>query len=143
MESYNFFVAHEYSKDKKDDLREAIESAFEKSNLKAYYADIEIRQKHILEKIERRILETQFGIYDLSNSNPNVCLELGFARAVGKPYYIIIKKGSKLHSNLQGLDRIEYLSYKHLTNELKKKKKMDSKKILQYMIIMKDYQMKK
>lgn len=121
MQRYNYFVAHEFSEKKRDDLRGAIEEAFRKSGLKAYYADKEIRQKHILEKIEERILTTQFGIYDVTNCNPNVCLELGIARGAGKPYYIILEKGSQLPADLQGLDRIEYKSYKHLTKELKKK----------------------
>jgi hypothetical protein len=121
MQKYNYFVAHEFSERKRDDLRSAIEEAFRKSGLKAYYADKEIRQKHILEKIEERIRTTQFGIYDVTNGNPNVCLELGIARGWEKPYYIILEKGSGLPADLQGLDRIEYKSYKHLTEELKRK----------------------
>ena len=121
MQKYHYFVAHEFSKQKRDDLRKAIEEAFRGSGLKAYYADIEVRQKHILEKIEERILITQFGIYDVTNSNPNVCLELGIARGAKKPYYITHEKDTKLPADLQGLDRIEYESYKQLTKELKKK----------------------
>jgi len=121
MQEYHYFVAHEFSKQKRDDLREAIEEAFKGSGLKAYYADIEVRQKHILEKIEERILKTQFGIYDVTNSNPNVSLELGIARGAKKPYYIIHERGTKLPADLEGLDRIDYESYKQLTNELKEK----------------------
>ena len=121
QEEYDYFVAHEFSKKQKDDLREAIEKAFRKSGLKVYYADIEVRQKHILQKIEERILNTHFGIYDVTDGNPNVCLELGIARGAKKPYYIILEKGSKLPADLKGLDRIEYESYRHLTNELKRK----------------------
>ncbi len=121
MQEYHYFVAHEFSKQKRDDLREVIEEAFKGSRLKAYYSDMEVRQKHILEKIEERILTTQFGIYDVTNSNPNVCLELGVARGARKPYYIIHEKGTRLPADLEGLDRIEYESYKQLTKELKKK----------------------
>jgi hypothetical protein len=52
MQEYHYFVAHEFSEEKRDDLRRAIEEAFRNSGLKAYYADKEVRQKHILEKIE-------------------------------------------------------------------------------------------
>lgn len=121
MQEYHYFVAHEFSKQKRDDLREAIEEAFKGSGLKAYYADIEVRQEHILEKIEKRILMTQFGIYDATNGNPNVCLELGIARGAKKPYYIIHERGTKLPADLEGLDRIEYESYKQLAKELKEK----------------------
>jgi len=121
MQKYHYFVAHEFSRWKRDDLREAIEEAFKGRRLKAYYADIEVREKHILEKIEERILMTQFCIYDVTNSNPSVCLELGIAIGAKKPYYIICEKGTKLPADLQGLDRIEYESYKQLSEELKKK----------------------
>ena len=121
MQEYHYFVAHEFSKQKRDDLREAIKEAFKGSGLKAYYADMEVRQKHILEKIEEIIFTTQFGIYDVTNSNPNVCLELGIARGAKKPYYIIHERGTKLPADLEGLDRIEYESYKQLTKELEKK----------------------
>jgi len=121
MQEYHYFVAHEFSTQKKDDLRKAIEEAFKGSGLKAYYADMEVRQKHILQKIEERIFKTQFGIYDVTNSNPNVCLELGIAMGAGKTYYIIHERDTKLPADLEGLDRIEYESYKQLTEELKKK----------------------
>ena len=122
MQKYDYFVAHEFSKQKMDYLREAIEEAFKGSGLKAYYADIEVRsQEHILEKSEERILTTQFGIYDVTNGNPNVCLELGIARGAKKPYYIIHEKGTKLPADLEGLGRIEYESYKQLTKETKEK----------------------
>lgn len=121
-EEYHYFVAHKFSQQERDDLREAIEKAFKGTGLRAYYADLEVRQgKHILKKIEERILMTQFGIYDVTNSNPNVCLELGLARGAKKPYYIIRKKDTGFPADLRGLDRIEYASYKNLTEEIKNK----------------------
>lgn len=103
-----------------DDLRDAIERAFNRTGLKAYYADIEIRQSHILGKIADMIFHTQFGIFDISNPmKPNVFLELGFAMAAKKPYYLICKKGTDIPANLEGLDRIEYESYKQLSSLIK------------------------
>lgn len=120
-EEYHYFVAHEFSAQEKDDLRESIEEAFRGTGLKAYYADMEVKQEHILRRIEKRIFTTQFGIYDVTTNNPNVYLELGIAIGAKKPYYIILKKGTKCLADLQGLDRIEYESYKHLTKEIKSK----------------------
>ena len=58
--------------------------------LKAYYADLEMRQSHILDKIRDMILKTQFGIFDISNpKKPNVFLELGLAIGAEQPFYII------------------------------------------------------
>lgn len=120
IREYDYFVAHQFSNEERDDLREAIEKAFKRCGLNAYYADLEVRQTHILEKIRDRILRTQFGIYDITNTKkPNVFIELGIAIATGKPFYIICKKGTEIPADLQGLDRIEYTSYKNLTKEIK------------------------
>lgn len=122
MREYHYFVAHEFSRQERDDLREAIEKAFEGTGLNAYYADLEVRQTYILEKIKDRIFRTQFGIYDITNTKkPNVFIELGLAMAVEKPLYIICKKGTEVPADLAGLDRIEYESYKELSELVKTK----------------------
>lgn len=117
-----YFVAHEFSIQEKDDLREAIEKAFEGTGMYAYYADVEVRNTHILSKIKEKILTTQFGIYDISNpSKPNVFIELGLAMGAEKTFYIICRKGTTIPADLAGLDRIEYESYKKLTELIKTK----------------------
>lgn len=127
---YNYFVAHEFSKQERDDLRNAIEKAFEGTGLKAYYADVEVRQSHILEKIRDGIIENKFGIYDISTKKPNVFIELGIAMAAKKVYYIICRRGTEIPADLAGLDRIEYDSYKELTQIIKEKvKKVEIQRI--------------
>lgn len=122
MEEYHYFVAHEFSRQEKDDLREAIEKAFEGTGLNAYYADLEVRQTYILEKIKNKIFNTLFGIYDITNTKkPNVFIELGLAMSAEKPFYIICKKGTEVPADLAGLDRIEYESYRELTELVKTK----------------------
>jgi hypothetical protein len=119
MSSYHYFVAHEFGRQETDDLRSAIEEAFKLLGLIPYYADIEVRQGHILDKIKDMIIHTQFGIYDISNTTkPNVFIELGLAMAAGKAFFIICKKGTTIPADLAGLDRIEYESYKQLTSAL-------------------------
>ena len=117
-----FFVAHSFTKQYKDDLRKAIERALcgYIDGLKPYYADTEVRQGHIfLNKIIPKIKSTEFGIYEISEASPNVFLELGAAIALGKTYYIICKKGSEIPSDLEGLGRIEYESFSDLTKQLR------------------------
>jgi hypothetical protein len=118
-----YFVAHEFSAEKKDDLRGAIENALAGLGLTPYYADNELRQGHIFtDKILPEIRHTRFGIYDISNpQKPNVFLELGAAIAMEKPYFIICKSGTDIPADLEGLDRIEYQSYADLTKQLRVK----------------------
>jgi len=124
QQEYDYFVAHEFSRQERDDLREAVEKAFESTDLNAYYADIEVRQSptHILDKIKDRIFRTRFGIYDITyTKKPNVFIELGLAMAAERPLYIICKKGTEIPADLAGLDRIEYESYKELTELIRAK----------------------
>lgn len=113
-----FFVAHKFGE---ANFRKAIREAFKGTGLKPFYADDEISQTNILEKVEREIFRTRFGIYDITDINANVCIELGIAIRMRKRRYIIAKKGSKIPSDLEGLDRIEYKNYKGLVEELREK----------------------
>lgn len=122
MKEYHYFVAHVFSRQESEDLREAIERAFEGTGLNAYYADLEHRQTYIIEKIKDRIFKTQFGIYDITNTKkPNVFIELGIALAAAKPFYITCRKGTDVPVDLAGLDRLEYESYKELTELIRTK----------------------
>jgi len=121
--STEYFVAHEFTPEKTDDMRRAIDEALAGSGLTPYYADKEVKEGHIFtNKILRKIRATRFGIYDLSNPRKaNVFMELGAAIAMRKPYFIICEQGTELPSDVLGLDRIEYESYVDLTRQLKAK----------------------
>lgn len=118
-----YFVAHAFSKEKIDDLRSAIEGSLEEFHLKPYYADQEIRSQHILCKICEKIRSSRFGIFEISDQNPNVTLELGMAYGSGKNALLIAKKGSEIPADLDGMDRLEYESLKDLTEKLRTKTK--------------------
>jgi predicted nucleotide-binding protein len=104
-------------------LRTAIQSALQDSGLHPYFADKEVVEGQIfLNKILPKIRNSRFGIYDISNpEKPNVFIELGAAIAIGARYYIIVRKGVTVPSDLLGLDRIEYQSFEHLKSELRQK----------------------
>ena len=118
-----YFVAHTFSKEKIDDLRSAIEGSLEEFHLKPYYADQEIRSRHILCKICEKIRSSRFGIFEISDQNPNVTLELGMAYGSGKNALLIAKKGSEIPADLDGMDRLEYETLKDLTEKLRTKTK--------------------
>jgi len=124
-----YFVGHEFTEEKRDDLRAAINSAISQifPDLKPWYADQELTGD-IKCKICRKIRSSKFGIYDISegcsqcqNPNPNVTWELGLAYGFGKPAILIVKKNFRIISNLASLDRIEYSSYKDLKTKMRAK----------------------
>ena len=117
---FDYFVGHSFGGTDADDLREAIEEVLD--GLRPYYADKDYAEGQIFkDKILERIKETKFGLYEISQHSPSVYLELGAAIALEKRAYILCKKGTKIPSNLGGLDRIEYTSFKHLKEQLREK----------------------
>ena len=125
VETEEYFEAHAFTKQEMDDLRDAIEKAFESEelkefrNLKPYHPEKEVTSKILLCKICEKIRSTRFGFYEISTQNPNVMLELGMAIAFGKPSLILVSKGAEIPSDLRGIDRVEYESFKDLTMKLK------------------------
>jgi len=133
-----YFVAHAFTGEKKNEMRRVIENAIKhlRSDLTPLYADEWIGSEHILCKICQLIQSTEFGIYDMASiskwwyfskkpiPNPNVTLELGIAYGFGKRAILLIKKGEKPISDTAGFDRIEYKSYEDLEDKLKKKLKL-------------------
>lgn len=125
-ETEEYFEAHAFTKQQMDDLRDAIEEVFESEelkefhNLKPYHPEKVIgSRKFLLCKICEKIRSTRFGFYEISDQNPNVMLELGMAIAFGKPSLILVSKGAEIPSDLRGIDRVEYESFKDLTMKLK------------------------
>lgn len=119
-EKFDYFVGHSFGGTDAGDLREAIEEALD--GLRPYYADKDYAEGQIFkDKILERIKETKFGLYEISQHSPSVYLELGAAIALEKRAYILCKAGTKIPSNLAGLDRIEYTSFKHLREQLREK----------------------
>ena len=123
------FVGHKFTTKKIDDLRRAINGAIGTvfPHIKPYYADRELKGD-IRCKICDKIRASKFGIYDISevcnecnNTEPNVTWELGLAYGFGKLAILILEENSKVASNLQGLDRINYKSMLDLETKLKEK----------------------
>lgn len=123
---HQVFVAHEFSADMMDDLRDAIDVALQGSGLTCYYADHELlpSKQVFLDKILPAIDHSAFGIYDISNqAKANVFLELGAGIARRKICIITCKRGTPVPSDLLGLDRIQYDSFKDLSKQLRAKTK--------------------
>jgi hypothetical protein len=77
-----------------------------------HYADSAIKTAHVLQRIRGGIVKCDFGLFDITDWNANVTLELGLAEGLNKNYYILFKpgRGKKREppSDIKGLQRIEY-----------------------------------
>lgn len=76
----------------------------------------------LFKKIAERIAKSGLCVFDLTGSNPNVCIELGFAAALGKPIKIARASddSAPVPADVQGQDRIEFSSEQDLTDKLKR-----------------------
>jgi hypothetical protein len=90
---------------------------FKELPFKVIYGNTDFQAEHLLDIMRGSILKADFSIFDLSNWNPNVALELGLAQGLkkkpGKAYYIILntRRSENVPSDIQGIQRLEYTSY--------------------------------
>jgi hypothetical protein len=116
------FVAYSYRLYPKADYRRIYKDLEKRYDVTFIFADEKITNMHIMKKIETFIRGSDFSIFDISQWNPNVTLELGFAMAVSEQWYIALDPSKtdtkEVPSDLRGLDRIEYASYEELGNKL-------------------------
>lgn len=120
------FVAYPYSMPKADYRRPFTElaAAFD---VEFQFADEEITNKQILDKITEMIVTARFSIFDVTTWNANVALELGIAMGRLRDYYLLFDpthaknpEGRDVPADLGGLDRIQYTSYAELEEGLTK-----------------------
>jgi hypothetical protein len=90
---------------------------FDELPLKVVYGNTDLKTEHLLDIMRTNIGKADFSIFDLSNWNPNVALELGLSQGLkkkpGKQYYIILntRRSMNVPSDIQGIQRLEYTSY--------------------------------
>jgi hypothetical protein len=70
------FVAYSYQLYPGEEYRACFSRAGKVWGLEFQYADSRISNEQILDKIEQMIRESTFSIFDISDWNPNVTLEL-------------------------------------------------------------------
>jgi predicted nucleotide-binding protein len=111
------FVAYPYSIPKAD-YRKPFEAVGKAFNVKFVFADEKISNLHILDKIKGYIVDSAFGIYDITAWNPNVALELGLALGLNRTAYIAFDpsktNADDVPTDLRGMDRLQYSSFSDL-----------------------------
>ena len=116
------FVGHVYKKDQLDDLRDALGSALKDLDfVQLVYADTARYHGALFPKIAQLIDSSMFCIFDVSEQNTNVFLEFGYAMGRGKLCVPIIRSGATVPSDIAGLERLVYSSYKELSQEISSK----------------------
>jgi hypothetical protein len=121
MPSNPIFVACPYTLFPIDDYK-AVFSNVRKAfpGVKFVFADEEITNMHIMEKIKNYILDSEFSLFDVTGWNANVTLELGMAVGLRKEYYILLNTDGNTDApaDIRGLDRVQYTSNTELEAKL-------------------------
>lgn len=127
-----YFVAQEFSPDR-DDLLQALETAFQTFKLKPYRADADILPGHILCKIAAKIQTTLFSVFELTRTqNRNVYLELGIAIGLRRSFVLVKEADAEVSTLAQGLDYYNIRSYTSLQRELGDRMRQYLMNITQY-----------
>jgi hypothetical protein len=86
------------------------------------FAEDKLADEHVLEKIEKMISDTAFGIYDVSQWNPNVALEYGLARGLKARAFIAFNPEktniSDVPADVRGYDRLQYTDLDELSERV-------------------------
>ncbi len=119
------FVAYPYSIPRGDYRRAFIDLA-KAFGVEFQFADQQITNSQILDKISEMITSALFSLFDITTWNANVALELGIAIGAGRDYYLLFNPDHpdnperQVPADLGGLDRIEYHSFTELEEGLAK-----------------------
>jgi hypothetical protein len=89
-----------------------LKSALDRVPIEFHFVDGSIKSKHVLERIRVGIVRTDYSVFDITDWNANVTLEVGLAEGLNPDYYILFRpgKGAKTEppADLRGLQRFQY-----------------------------------
>ena len=76
---------------------------------------------HVLRKIETMLAECDLALFDVTNANANVTLELGIAIAAKHPYIVAIRADAlnTLGADIHGWDQLRYKTVEELGTRLR------------------------
>ncbi len=112
------FVAMPYNDEMEDTYEFGIREPVNEAGCLCERCDRDIFTGDILERIKDRIATANVVIADLTGSNPNVYLEVGYAWGKGIPTLLIAREGEELKFDVKTQKCIYYKNIMHLRNQL-------------------------
>jgi hypothetical protein len=112
------FVAMPFKEDMEDVYHYGIQSAVRSSGLICERADLSAFTGDVLDWVRSRIRSSSLVIADLTDANPNVYLEVGFAWGAGIRTILLVKDVAHLKFDLRGQRCLTYRKIKDLENTL-------------------------
>lgn len=107
IRALNAFVVMPFAP-KYDDVYLAIKRACDVTGFSCSRADKEIFHKSILQFVYQRIREADVVVAEMSERNPNVFYEVGYAHCLGKPVLLTTKSASDIPFDLRDYPHVIY-----------------------------------
>ncbi len=114
----HIFVAMPFAEEMEDVFHYGISSSVKDAGFLCERADQSSFTGDILEWIKRRISSSSLLVADLTNANPNVYLEVGYAWGCGVPTVFLVKNPDHLKFDVKGQRCLVYKSIKDLEEKL-------------------------
>lgn len=122
MAKTQVFIACPYTLFPLDDYKAVFKNVAKEFQVSFKFADEQITNQHILDKIIGYIRESDFSLFDITGWNANVSLEMGIAIGLSKRHFVLwnhkIEQNSDVPSDLRGIERIQYASNSELEAKL-------------------------
>jgi hypothetical protein len=112
------FVAMPFDKKLDDVFHYGIQNAVNRAGFLCERADKIAFTGDILDLIKRRIGKARLVIADLTYTNPNVYLEVGYAWGIGKPTVLVAQNADDLKFDVKGQKCIIYSGIRELEEKL-------------------------
>lgn len=112
------FVAMPFKKETEDVYYYGIEGATRKTGFLCERADLSIFTGDVIHWIRERIRKASLVIADLTDANPNVYLEVGFAWGCNIPTVLVVRRGEELKFDVRTQRCIQYDTIKELEEAL-------------------------
>lgn len=110
LEKNKIFIGMPFNNDHLDSYNYGIKPVLDFLGYNSFRADNNISNFDIMCKVCRELQSCGLAIFNISDLNPNVMLELGLAYGIGKP--VIIIKDTKTRT-ITDIGSIEYIEYQH------------------------------
>lgn len=114
------FVAMPFVEEMDDVFHYGIQGAVNSAGFLCERADLSTFTGDVMGWVKNRIATASLVVADLSDSNPNVYLEVGYAWGCGKPTILLVRDASQLKFDVCGQKCLLYKRIKDLETSLRK-----------------------
>ena len=113
------FVAMPFADEMDDVFHYGIQGAVNAAGFLCERADLSTFTGDVMEWVKTRISSAKLVVADLSDANPNVYLEVGYAWGCGRPTVLLVKDTSQLKFDVKGQRCLVYKKIKDLETSLR------------------------